>query len=146
ELEAIKRLNASCVLIHGSISDRRLYELKDAFKIIEKHNPRTIVGVATHSPGSTIDKFMLMEEIRIILSPINARGEFMEPSAEKTLLSIKKARENGIKVIGMKTLAAGKIHPREAFEYVCDKVDGVALGVASSKELYETLSLAGNYF
>jgi hypothetical protein len=61
-------------------------------------------------------------------------------------LSIENARKKGIKVIGMKTLAAGKIHPKNAFEYVSDKVDGVAVGIASSKEMEETLKLAEKYF
>jgi len=146
ELEAIKKLNAKCILIHGSISDKKINELKNSFEKIKNFNPKAIIGVATHNPGKTINEFIRIPEIKVILSPINSIGDFMNPSAETTLTSIKNAREKGIKVIGMKTLAAGKIHPKNAFEYISDKVDGVAIGVASSKELSETLKFASIYF
>ena len=146
ELKAIKKLNAKCVLIHGSTSDRKVNELNDAFKKIKDYIPKTIFGVATHNPGSMINEFMLIPDVKIILSPINSNGEFMNPSAQRTLLSIENARKKGIKVIGMKTLAAGKIHPKNAFEYISNKVDGVAIGIASLKEMEETLKFAENYF
>ncbi|MEM3522006.1 MAG: hypothetical protein QXD78_03050, partial [Candidatus Bathyarchaeia archaeon] len=146
ELEAIKKLNAKCVLIHGSISDRKTNELRNAFKKIKEHFKEAILGVATHNPGKMINEFMLMPDIKVILSPINSNGEFMNSSIQRTLISIENARKKGIKVIGMKTLAAGKIYPKNAFEYVSDKVDGVAIGIANSKEMEETLKLAEKYF
>jgi len=87
-----------------------------------------------------------MKEIDFILTPINSTGEFMLPSVNSTLNAITEARETGKKIIAMKSLAAGKLNPKKAFEYLVDKVDGVVVGITSPQELYELLNAGLKFF
>jgi hypothetical protein len=63
----------------------------------------------------------------------------MQPSQEDTLEAI---RSTDKIIIGKKVLAAGKLKPKEALEYVAKFVYGVAIGITSSQELRETFSIA----
>jgi predicted aldo/keto reductase-like oxidoreductase len=51
-------------------------------------------------------------------------------------------------IIAKKTLAAGRLPPKEAFQYIASTrcVDAVAVGIASEREAEETFSIAIQYF
>ncbi len=70
----------------------------------------------------------------------------MDPSPESTLKAVREARSNGIIVYAMKPLAAGRLSPMEAFNYLKDKVDGLVVGVTSSRELKQVIKAAETFY
>jgi hypothetical protein len=138
ELNLIKGLSPEAILLHGSITDSaHIDEIMKYLRTIEKAG--AVPGAATHLPGITIPKLERIKKLKIWLVPINKLGLFMEPSKTEALRAIGSTKKV---VIGKKILAAGKLKPKEALEYVKDKVDGIAVGIASQKELEQTFRIA----
>jgi hypothetical protein len=146
ELNLCEWIEAQSIIIHGSFTDDMPGSLTDVLRIIKRRFNDIPTGIATHSPGNIIPKVLGINEIDIILTPINSIGEFMLPNADSTLNAIIKARETGKKIIAMKALAAGMLRPMKAFDYLVDKVDGVVVGITSTQELYELLNAGLKYF
>jgi hypothetical protein len=67
----------------------------------------------------------------------------MSPSAGQTIEAIKNTDKI---VIGKKVLAAGRLEPGPALEYVSKLVYGVAIGIASREELEETFGIAKTFW
>jgi len=63
----------------------------------------------------TIPRVEEMEEVDLILCPLNKAGRFMEPSVESTLQAIDGSSK---RIIAIKPLAAGRLSPQEGLEYV----------------------------
>lgn len=146
ELNLCEWIEAQSVIIHGSFTDDMLGNLTDVLRIIKKRFNNIPTGIATHSPGNIIPKVLGINEVNIILTPINSIGKFMLPNTDSTLTAIAEARETGKKIIAMKVLAAGMLRPMKAFDYIVDKVDGVIVGITSTQELYELLNAGLKYF
>jgi hypothetical protein len=105
-----------------------------------------VSGCATHSPQKTIEWLDGTSlEIGAYLVPLNIIGHFMGGDPEGVISVINKTRKV---VIAKKVLAAGRITPQEAFAYIksIPSISGIAVGVASSRELYETLGEAKRYW
>jgi len=136
EFELMKDLQAKVIFTHANITDRLDSYLTEC---IERIGEVAIPGAATHRPGFTIPKLSQWDKIRIVMAPINKTGIYMVPSEETTLQAIEKTEKI---VIGKKTLAAGRLKPGEALEYVAGFVYGVVIGIASSRELKETFGIA----
>ena len=143
EIDALRILGAKCIVCHGSYTDR---DTDGDLEKLSKASPNLTIGIATHMPGITIEKAAMMDKVQVILAPVNKSGNFMRPSAERTMRAIKLARGRGKKIIAMKPLAAGTLAPEKAFAFLKDKVDGVAVGVASKGEISETLKAGRKYF
>jgi hypothetical protein len=140
ELEVMRALGAKIIMTHALVTDR----LDDIFrKCIDRISEIAVPGAVTHHPGTVIPKLAEFDNVKIVMAAINKTGKYMAPSADKALEAIK---ETDKIVIGKKTLSAGSLGPREALEYVSKYVYGVAIGVASSKELRETFTTAKEFF
>lgn len=146
ELGLCERVRADSVMTHGSCTDRSGRALGDILERIRKRFDNVPTGIATHSPGDVIPRILGLEMIDIILTPINLKGHFMDPDERSTLDTIARARSIGKKVIAMKSLAAGLLNPTIAFEYIADKVDGVAVGITATSELHEVIRAGKKYF
>lgn len=140
ELEIMRALGAKIIMTHALVTDR----LDDNFrKCIDRISEIAVPGAVTHRPGIVIHKLADFDNVKIVMAPINKTGKYMAPSADEALEAIK---ETDKIVIGKKALSAGSLSPREALEYVSRYVYGVAIGVASSKELRETFTTAKEFF
>lgn len=140
ELQIMRALGAKVIMTHGLVTDR----LDDNFReCIDRISEIAVAGAVTHRPGIVIPGLADFESVKIVMAPINKTGIYMAPSADKALEAIK---ETDKIVIGKKALSAGSLRPREALEYVSRYVYGVAIGVASSKELRETFTAAKEFF
>lgn len=123
-LKEVLVLKPEVVFVHGAMTDRflskRLEDLMECFEAIR--NEKSFPGLATHDTCHTLkvlqsDKNPLKEESFGLLLPINKTGYSIGgtiPEMEDLL----RALDTSHPVIGMKTLAAGKIPPQEALEYV----------------------------
>jgi len=146
ELGLCRRICADTVITHGSFTDSSLGSLGEILARIKTQFKGIPTGIATHSPGLVIPRILNADEVEVILAPINLKGEFMNPDVKSTLEAIAESRERGKKVIAMKSLAAGSLKPGQAFKYIADKVDGVAVGITSLEELEGILVAASKYF
>ncbi len=134
-----KLVETEVVAIHAEVADVRDLEIiSKTVKIIEDFG--AVPGVATHEPGITIEWIERENApVEVILAPLNKIGYAMEPSFEKTIEAITKSSR---KIIAIKPLAAGKLKPGEAFEFVYKYVDSAAVGVTSEEEMRETYTAA----
>jgi len=146
EIESMKQLKAQSIVTHGSYTDRILNKNPEKLKRTLQGIKDEIVGIASHTPGTIIEKAAAIEEVKLMLVPFNKIGAFMDPSFESTLQAAESARRIGKKIIAMKSLAAGRLEPAAAFQFLKDRVDGVAVGLTNTEEIKATLKVASSYF
>jgi len=146
EIESMKQLKAQSIVTHGSYTDRILNKNPEKLRRTLQGIKDGIVGIASHMPGTMIEKAAVIEEVKLMLVPFNKIGVFMDPSFESTLQAAESARRIGKKIIGMKSLAAGRLEPAVAFQFLKGRVDGVAVGLTNMEEIKETLEVARIYF
>jgi hypothetical protein len=144
-IKDFQRFNTVAMLVHGQLTDRR-DEKKISELLNEIHATNPLAGLATHEPFSTL-KWLAEKDLDVdlLMLPFNRLGMFMDASPAKIAEA---ARQFGKPVIGKKVLAAGYLSPKDAFSYLRQVkcLDIVALGIASEKEVEETLSEAANIF
>jgi len=141
EIEMLLEAGAQGVIIHGSLADRDMAFAREYLSPLRERG--LVTGIATHRPGMTIPRVEEMEEVEIILCPLNKMGRFMEPSVESTLRAIESSSKM---IMAMKPLAAGMLSPQEGLSYIADRVAGFAVGIASREEAEETFEAAGEEF
>ena len=130
---------ARLIFVHGMVSDRKGEKL---INLVEKINSRGILsGIATHDPINTINHVRENKvQISSFLIPFNATGKFMQDQ-ERLEAIVDETREYSF--IAMKTLAAGKIKPKDAFEYVGNhNIDGASIGMVTEKQARESTQIA----
>ncbi|MGP3667385.1 MAG: hypothetical protein ACKD6N_00800 [Candidatus Bathyarchaeota archaeon] len=140
-LEEVKKLNPVAILLHAEVADRCNENLfKNLLREIQFKGYLT--GFATHQPLKTLSWIKNTNlEYDIVMTPLNITGEFIDGKLEDL---IKILKELDRFVIAKKVLAAGKLKPKDALEYIArlNCVNAVALGVTSEREIEETLVLA----
>lgn len=136
-LEQVLLLEPKVVFIHGAMTDKflekRLDDLKVCFETIR--NANAFPGLATHDTCHTLKVLQsklnpLQDEKFGLLLPINKTGQ-LTGGTNKEMEDLLRTMDTQYPVMGMKTLASGKIPPREALEYVfgIPNVRTVAVGV-----------------
>ena len=141
EIQLMLEAGAQGVIIHGSLADRDIAFARQHLASLREQG--LVTGIATHRPGMTIPRVEEMEEVEIILCPLNKVGRFMEPSVESTLHGIESSSK---KILAMKPLAAGRLSPQEGLSYISDKAVGFAVGIASKEEAEQTFEAAQQSF
>ena len=135
-LRRLERFSPEVVALHAEIADSfNLAKIRECLKAVKRIG--AVPAAATHSPGETIPFLdSRLGEIEVYLAPLNRIGAFMEPSPEATLKALK---ETSAKIVAIKPLAAGRLKPKEALEYVYQFADSAAVGLTSRKEILEVL-------
>ncbi|MFX0030165.1 MAG: hypothetical protein ACFE8B_13220, partial [Candidatus Hermodarchaeota archaeon] len=112
-IEQLVELDAKVIYVHASISDQKSDRVT---KLLDEISSRGIIpGLAVHNPISTLEfAFKNYSEIKTFLVPFNASGMMM--ANQKKLEELVDNRQE-IAFMAMKTLAAGKIKPKTAYEY-----------------------------
>lgn len=141
EIHIMLDAGAHGVIVHGSLADRDMAFAREYLSPLQEQG--LLTGIATHRPGMTIPRVEQIEEVDLILCPLNKAGRFMEPSVESTLQAIESSSK---RIIAIKPLAAGRLSPQEGLEYVSDMAAGVAVGIASREEAEETFGIAKEHF
>ena len=144
DLKNFHNFNTVALLLHGELADKRNQKVGELLNNI--HDAGYLAGLATHSPSSTLSWLCNSDlDIDLVMVPFNRLGMFMDDTSEKIVELIKLL---GKPVIGKKVLAAGRIQPRDALEFVLESgcIDFVALGVASEREAEETFGIAAELF
>lgn len=141
ELKYSEDLKSDIIFIHARVSDsKKLPLIKEIINSIRDNG--LIPGCATHNPAKTIpflDNSNL--DIATYLAPVNKIGRFMGKDTMRTLDIICNTPKI---VFAKKVLAAGRLDPREALQYIKSQnnISGIALGIASVEEAQQTFSIA----
>jgi len=144
DLEAFSGFDLSGVLIHASVTDRR--DEKAIKDLLSRCRELGVpVGFVTHRPREVLGWLSERFDFELVMVPINPVGMFMDWTVEEAVQTL---RELGRFVIAKKTLAAGMVSPSEAFRFLSGLgcVDSVAVGLASVREVRETVPEALKYF
>ena len=141
EVKALEGLGAAGALLHARIADTLSVSIiESALRFLEERFKFT--GFVTHFPRRTLSWFSTSGlKARIALVPFNRMGYMFDDDLDSIVRAIRSF--NGI-VLAKKVLAAGRLKPREALEFVSSEksIYGVVLGVASEEEAEETLGAA----
>ncbi|MFX0041538.1 MAG: hypothetical protein ACFE8L_01385 [Candidatus Hodarchaeota archaeon] len=139
KIEALIENGAKLIFVHAIISDRKdniMIELLDAIS-----SRGTIPGIATHEPISMI-RYVIENNlnVRVFLIPFNANRKFMGNAKELEELV---DNTNEYYFIGMKTLAAGAITPKIAFDYISrHNICAVTIGMVTKQQAEESTKIA----
>ena len=140
-IKELAALDAKIIFAHGMVSDKKNTKLN--ILIAEIESLGIISGIATHNPVSTLKyAFENLQTVKTFLIPFNARGMLMGDKQELEDIVNSKRDHN---FIGMKTLAAGKINPIKAYDYISKhNICCVSIGMVSVEEAKVSTQIALN--
>ncbi len=141
-IKELAELGAKIVFAHGMVADKKDEKLEKFIAEIESMG--IIPGIAAHNPVSTLEyAFENLPNVKAFLIPFNARGYLMGNQKE---LENQVNNHKDHHFIGMKTLAAGKLNPKKAYEYISKhNICCTTIGMVSVDEARESTELALKY-
>lgn len=143
---------ADICIIHSQFTDSSgsSSEIKGLeAKLDEIHAAGLLAGISTHR-NSTVELCEKKYDVDVYLYPLNMMG-FVYPGydgKESVKERIKLIKNTNKQFIIMKTLAAGRIPPKEGLEYVLDNIknnDIITLGLGSLEEAEESIGIVESY-
>ena len=141
-IKELAELGAKIIFAHGMVADKKDEKLEKLIDEIESMG--IIPGIAAHNPVSTLEyAFENLPNVKAFLIPFNAQGMFMgdQTNLEKIVDSHKDHH-----FIGMKTLAAGKLDPKQAYDYISKhNICCTTIGMVSVEEARESTKIALKY-
>ncbi|MFX1393774.1 MAG: hypothetical protein ACFFAH_09385 [Promethearchaeota archaeon] len=130
-LEKLIELDTKIIFIHGMVSDNKDTRL---MRLVDDVSSRGVIpGIAAHNPVSTLE-FALnnLPDVKAFLIPFNANGMFM---GDKKKLEEIVDNNKKCSFIGMKTLAAGKLNLKKAYDYISKhNIRAVTIGMVTTDE------------
>ncbi|MEJ2279661.1 MAG: hypothetical protein P8Y70_18250 [Candidatus Lokiarchaeota archaeon] len=135
-------VGAELIFIHGNTSKNMGEEL---INLVEEIADLDIIpGLALHNPFTTLNYALHnLPQVNTFLVPFNEKGLYMENKEQLEALIDNNTKCN---FIGMKTLAAGKLSPNKAFEYISShNISSVAVGITEREQATETITTALKY-
>jgi len=138
-IKELAELGAKIIFAHGMVADKKDEKLEKLINEIESMG--IIPGIAAHNPVSTLEyAFENLPNVKAFLIPFNAQGMFM--GDQKKLETMVNSHKNH-HFIGMKTLAAGKLDPKQAYEYISKyNICCTTIGMVSVDEARESTKIA----
>jgi hypothetical protein len=140
-IEILLDVGAQGMIAHGGPADRDMPFARHHLANLTEQ--QLVTGIATRRPGMTIPRVDEMEEVELILSPLNKLGRFMDPSGDCTLQAIESTSKT---IMAVKPPAVGRLPPQEGLANLSGKVTGVVVGIASVGESEGTLAVPMRYF
>jgi hypothetical protein len=139
KIDELIDVEAKIIFIHGMVSDKMDDRLD---KLVDEVASRGVIpGVALHNPAPTL-KYTLenLPQVKAFLTPLNANGLYM---GDKEALEKLVDDNKNLYFVGMKTLAAGKLEPKEAYEYISKhNICAVAIGMVTVEEAEASTKIA----
>ena len=138
-IEQLIDLDAKIIYVHASISDKKNDRV---LKLLDEISSRGVIpGLAVHNPISTLEySFKNNINAKTFLVPFNANG--MNMGNQKNLEALIDNRKDTA-FMGMKTLAAGKLDPNKAYEYISQhNICAVIIGMVEVEEAQASTEIA----
>ncbi len=138
-IDALIKIGAKLIFVHGMISDKKGLTLLRLLDDISSYG--IIPGIATHDPIPTIQYCLENSlNVRVILIPFNLNG-FLMGNLERLEEIVDNTK--AFHFIGMKTLAAGEIKPDIAFKYISKhNICAVTIGMVTKEQAEESTKTA----
>lgn len=138
-VERFKKFNIKIVLAHALMVDRLDVPLIKKFLSQVKELGFT-PGIVTHMPAKTLRRLKHLDELKVVMVPLNYAGFFNEDVNE----TLEMLKEMNVVVIAKKVLGAGRLPIERSLSWALSRpeIDSVALGIASLSEAEHTLLLA----
>ncbi len=138
-IDALIKIGAKLIFVHGMISDKKGLTLLRLLDDISNYN--IIPGIATHEPIPTIQYCLENSlNVRAFLIPFNKNGFLMGNAKELEELV---DNTKNFYFIGMKTLSAGEIKPDIAFDYISNhNICAVTIGMVTTHQAEESTKTA----
>ena len=152
KLRYLTNNRADICIIHSQFVDRlsSTNEIKGLQSMVDEiHAAGLLAGISTHK-NSTIELCETKYDIDVYLYPMNMLG-FVYPGYdgnETVKGRIDLIKNTNKQFIVMKTLAAGRIPPKEGLEFVLNNIkdnDIITLGLGSLEEAEESLDIVNLY-
>jgi hypothetical protein len=148
-LDEVTALEPEVVYVHGAMTDefldRRIEELRECLQAIRDLG--AFPGMATHDSYQTLRALQaegnpLRQESFGLLLPINHVGWAMGGPLEAVLELLEKMDERH-PVMGMKVLAAGRLDPSEALDFIFKqvKLPVATVGIVAKEQTEELASI-----
>lgn len=149
EMLPFKGHRLGAVFMHDALVDLALgLGCDDAFDVFKEH-----IEKQYNVPGGLISKNVPMLRERLdkrgwddylIMAAFNKTGFYLNPSLDDTIKAVQKP---GMYFIPMSTLAAGAIHPKEAYEFIGQfpEIKSVVVGMSKKSHIDETVELVNSY-
>ena len=132
-------VEAKIIFIHGMVSDKMDDKLN---KLVDEVASRGVIpGIALHKPVPTLEYALEnLPQVKAFLTPLNANGLYM---GDKEALEKIVDDNKDLYFVGMKTLAAGKLEPKEAYEYISKhNICAVTIGMVTVEEAEASTKVA----
>ena len=140
DLRLFDGLDVRAYLLHGALTDSSWPGVERLLE--EARATGALAGYVSHKPMRMLERIRSGELPRpdLVMIPLNKAGYLMDAPAEELNRAL---RELGLRAIAKKILAAGRLRPREALEFVLqhDAVVALAVGVSSAREARETFTI-----
>ena len=140
-INELSELGAKIIFAHGMSSDKKDDRLAN---LIDEISSRGIIpGIAAHNPVSTLEyAFEKLPNVKAFLIPFNAQGLFM---GDQKKLEFIIDNHKDCFFVGMKTLAAGKLNPNKAYDYISKhNICCTTIGMVNPSEARESTEIAIN--
>ncbi len=150
ELNSFKNVKMGSVFLHNVLTDiivsLELDELLHLYIDYIEDNYKVKAGFVTLN-FPKLSSYFSMKNIRnpLIQTPINKIGFQMNPNIES---NIKTLNNFDGEIIAMSTLAAGYLHPSEAYNFISklNNINSIIVGGSSKSHLSETLEIINNSY
>ena len=141
KIDDLVDVEAKIIFAHGMVADKMDERLN---KLVEEIESRGVIpGIALHNPVPTLEYALEnLSQVKAFLTPVNADGLYM---GDKEALEKIVDEHKDLYFVGMKTLAAGKLDPNEAYEYISKhNVCAVTIGMVTVEEAEVSTKIALN--
>lgn len=139
KIEDLIDVEAKIIFIHGMVSDKMDDRLD---KLVDEVASRGVIpGLALHNPAPTLEYALEnLTQVKAFLTPMNANGLYM---GDKEALEKIVDDNKDLYFVGMKTLAAGKLEPKEAYDYISKhNICAVTIGMVTVEEAESSTKIA----
>lgn len=139
KIEDLIDVEAKIIFIHGMVSDKMDDRLD---KLVDDVASRGVIpGISLHNPVPTLEHALEnLTQVKAFLTPMNANGLYM---GDKEALEKIVDDNKDLYFVGMKTLAAGKLEPKEAYDYISKhNICAVTIGMVTVEEAESSTKIA----
>jgi aryl-alcohol dehydrogenase-like predicted oxidoreductase len=128
--------------------DRELVPYMEALTEAKRNNKVKVIGCSCHDLRA-LNKAAECPWVEVILSRINPRGVIMDGQPEEVIAALRKAKDNGKAVIGMKIFGEGRLVSQKdeciRFAQNLGLLDAMSIGFEAPEQIDDTLRLLARH-
>lgn len=148
ELSPFYGLRIKAVFLHNALCDLILaYKMREVAVAFDQYIRQRYQAIPAYGTLNFCSFSRFLDtcglEGSLVMAAVNKKGFLMNPSRDQVVEEIASSTHT---VLGMATLASGRLLPQEAYEYLSGTgVNHVVVGLSSPKHADETFDIINNY-